>query len=379
MATIRLGEIATARSGDKGSGANIGVIARTEKAFGFLQANLTAARVRNFFESLSPDNVVRFELPNLLALNFVLPAILDGGGSVSLRVDAQGKALGQALLEMELPVSNAMRDELLGPVATSEQSSTTSALIELSSLENDIAVITLNRPEKRNALSMAMIEQLTAAVHHESNNPERRVVILPGNGPAFCAGLDLQETAEAHGSGAAAGALSHLYCEMISSRLIFVAAAHGVAVGGGVGLLAACDLVVASNDFRIGLPEVRRGLVPALVLCLLARQVSDRRLREMVLLGEMISARRAKHFGLINRVVEPNQLVETATQLAREVCKGAPGATESTKKLLNTLGGIDIHGELARVLAYHRNEGNSDAAEGMAAFLEKRPPNWNKR
>lgn len=104
MPTIRLGKIAYARSGDKGAGANVGVIAHTADGFAFLRRTLTAERVEAFFSHATPGRVIRYELPNLLALNFVLPTILDGGGSVSLRVDAQGKALGQAILEMPIEV-----------------------------------------------------------------------------------------------------------------------------------------------------------------------------------------------------------------------------------------------------------------------------------
>ena len=104
MPTVRLGQIAYARSGDKGAGANVGVIARTPAAYEFLCRTLTAERVEAFFARADPGRVVRYELPNLLALNFVLPTILDGGGSVSLRIDAQGKALGQGILEMMLDV-----------------------------------------------------------------------------------------------------------------------------------------------------------------------------------------------------------------------------------------------------------------------------------
>ena len=103
MATKRLGDIAKARSGDKGRGANIGVLAHSEDDYAFLESHLTAEKVQAFLGPMHPGEVVRYELPNLNALNFVLPTILDGGGSRSLRIDAQGKALGQVLLEMELP------------------------------------------------------------------------------------------------------------------------------------------------------------------------------------------------------------------------------------------------------------------------------------
>ena len=106
MKTLRLGQIAYARSGDKGSSANIGVIARTPSGFELLRSTLSAEKVKEFFELLGVDVVTRYELPNLGALNFVLTNILDGGGSVTLRNDAQGKALGQALLEMTLDVQD---------------------------------------------------------------------------------------------------------------------------------------------------------------------------------------------------------------------------------------------------------------------------------
>ncbi|HQY87376.1 MAG TPA: hypothetical protein PK402_01875 [Tepidisphaeraceae bacterium] len=100
----RLGDIAHARSGDKGAGANIGVIARDDSKYEIIKRELTAERVQNYFSSMNPGSVIRYELPNLGALNFVLPTILDGGGSLTLRVDAQGKGLGQTLLEMQIDV-----------------------------------------------------------------------------------------------------------------------------------------------------------------------------------------------------------------------------------------------------------------------------------
>jgi hypothetical protein len=103
MKTKHLRDIANARSGDKGRGANIGMLAHSDADYAYLQEHLTAECVQNYFQAMSPGEVVRYELPNLNALNFVLPTILDGGGSRSLRIDAQGKALGQVLLEMEIP------------------------------------------------------------------------------------------------------------------------------------------------------------------------------------------------------------------------------------------------------------------------------------
>jgi hypothetical protein len=110
---IRLGQIAHARSGDKGAAANVGVIGYTDAGYEFLRVNLTAERVEQFFKSMGVGKVIRYELPNLLAFNFILPNILDGGGSLSLRIDAQGKALGQAILELELEIGAEMLDKCI--------------------------------------------------------------------------------------------------------------------------------------------------------------------------------------------------------------------------------------------------------------------------
>ena len=117
MKTVRLGQLAIARSGDKGAAANVGVIARTEAAFQFLHTALSAEVVERFFKPLGVGTVTRYELPNLAAFNFICPEILDGGGSVSMRIDAQGKALGQILLELPLEVP----DDLYESLATRER------------------------------------------------------------------------------------------------------------------------------------------------------------------------------------------------------------------------------------------------------------------
>jgi hypothetical protein len=112
---LRLGDIAYARSGDKGAGSNIGVIAHTPAAYALLTEMLTTDLVAQFFQPLNPGNVLRYDLPNLLALNFILPTVLAGGGSLSLRIDAQGKALGQAILELSLEISDEKAWDLISP------------------------------------------------------------------------------------------------------------------------------------------------------------------------------------------------------------------------------------------------------------------------
>jgi len=243
-----------------------------------------------------------------------------------------------------------------------------------------VTVVTLNRPDKRNALSIALIEQLTAAVREAGVDRGRRVVVLRGAGPAFCAGLDLREAADPAAAHRSADALAALYLAVARSPLVVIAAAQGAAFGGGAGLVAGADLVVAADDLQIGFPEVRRGLVAALVTCLVRRQVGDRTARELILLGQSVPAARATELGLVNRVVPSADLDAAAMALAVEACRGAPGAVARTKRLLDDLAPRPIEEDLRRALAYHLAARQSaESAEGIAAFRDRREPRWGLR
>ena len=240
-----------------------------------------------------------------------------------------------------------------------------------------VTIVSLNRPEKRNALSINLMHQLRDTVQRITDDPRCRVLILRGNGPAFCAGLDLQEASNPTNAEASARALAAVYEAICGCPLVTIAAAHGAAMGGGVGLLSVCDLVVASADLRIGFPEVRRGLVAALVTVLLGRQLPDRVLRELVLLGKTITAEEAREIGLVNRVVALDRLDDEAQEIAADARRGAPGAIQRTKKILDEMVARPVAEDLARALRYHLDARNSsEAAEGIAAFLEKREPRW---
>jgi methylglutaconyl-CoA hydratase len=243
-----------------------------------------------------------------------------------------------------------------------------------------VTVVTLNRPDKRNALSIALIEQLTAAIREAEADCARRVIVLRGAGPVFCAGLDLHEAADPATAGRSAEALAELYLSISRSPLVVIVAAQGAAFGGGAGLVAGADLVVAADDLKIGFPEVRRGLVAALVTCLVRRQVGDRTARELILLGQDVPAGRAMELGLVNRVVPVADLGGAALGLAREVCRGAPGSIARTKRLLDDLAARPLEEDLRRALAYHLEARHSaESAEGIAAFREKRAPRWGLR
>jgi len=240
--------------------------------------------------------------------------------------------------------------------------------------------LTLNRPDKRNALSIELIAQIRDAARAAASETGRRVLIIGAAGPAFCAGLDLQEAAVPASAEQSAHLLAEMYEAIASSPLVTIAAARGAAMGGGAGIIAACDFAVVGDDFRLSYPEVHRGLVAALVTCLLRRQISDRSVRELVLLGQTIDATEAMQRGLVTQVVPGEQLDGHAGEIASQVCKGAPGAIARTKRLLDELSGRPIAEDLKIALRYHLEARNSpEAAEGIKAFLEKRSVAWASR
>src|SRR5262249_44492916 len=157
-----------------------------------------------------------------------------------------------------------------------------------------ITVVTLNRPERRNALTLELLTELCAAVNVASEQPQQRVLILRGAGAAFCTGLDLKEAADSTKAHAAVEVVANTWVAFIQTRLVTIAAIHGAAVAGGAGIMSACDFVVAATETKIGYPEVRRGLVAGLVMTFLRRQVGERSMRELLFSGELIDAAHAK-------------------------------------------------------------------------------------
>ena len=240
-----------------------------------------------------------------------------------------------------------------------------------------ITVATLNRPERRNALTIELLTELTAAINVVSGEPDQRVLILRGAGAAFCTGLDLKEAADQTKAHATAEMVARTLIAISETRLITIAAVHGAAVAGGAGIMSACDFVVAAQGTRIGYPEVRRGLVAGLVMTFLRRQTGERNMRELLLGSELIDAERAREIGLINRVVAHDELMSEAQKLADSVLQGAPGALAQTKRLIEELWGRTVKQEVDLALRYHmRARESNEAQEGIAAFNERRPPNW---
>jgi methylglutaconyl-CoA hydratase len=239
-----------------------------------------------------------------------------------------------------------------------------------------ITVLTLNRPERRNALTIEIMTDLATAVENAAADPAQRILILRGSGKAFCTGLDLQEAAvkDPHDTAEAA---AHLFLTLAETRLVTMAIVHGAAVAGGAGIMSACDFVVAAERTKIGYPEVRRGLVAGLVMTFLRRQLRERDLREVLLASELFEAERAREIGLVNRVVASSELDNEAQKFAASVLQGAPGAISNSKRLMEELWSTTVRQDIERALRHHMEARESpEAKEGVAAYNEKRLPNW---
>ena len=250
-------------------------------------------------------------------------------------------------------------------------------LIELDQTHPAISIISLNRPEKRNALSIQLTEEFCEAIDKIVKDSSQRVIIIKGNGPSFCAGLDLEELLNPENEEASTSRIAQVLTKLYTCPLITIGAIHGAAIGGGGGLLAACDFVVAARQTKIGFPEVHRGLVAAQIMPILMRQINTRDLKELLILGTIITPEKALSIGLINQVVEQDQLIEFALKIASQVLKGAPCAIFDTKMLLEKLNPAKFENDLKEAVIFHHKARQSlEAKEGVQAFLEKRDPNW---
>ena len=251
-------------------------------------------------------------------------------------------------------------------------------------VSDGIARLTINRPERRNALSWAVIDGLRSAVAEARSNSEVRVLVLSGAGErAFCAGADLggmRDDASYADMHAARGELAALFEDLWTLGKPTIARVHGYCLAGGLGLALSCDLVVASNDAQFGTPEIDVGLWPYMITVPLCRSMPPKRALELMMTGRRITAAEADHIGFLNRVVERSALDETVDELAATLAAKSPSVMQLGRdsfyavwdqsaadalKLLHPM--LTVTTEL------------EDAAEGIAAFMEKREPRWNGR
>jgi methylglutaconyl-CoA hydratase len=253
------------------------------------------------------------------------------------------------------------------------------SVIQVEPLVPGVSTLTLQRPEQRNALSINLLDEFCIAIEELAAQVDQRVVILRGAGPVFSAGLDLREAADETRVEQSAATVGRALDLLRSTSLVSIAAVHGGAYAGGAGLMATCDIVVAADDARFGFPEARRGLLPALICKTLRSRIREGDLRDLLLTGEIITAARALHVGLVQRVVPAGKLMDEARQVAEQVLDGGPETIRQTRQLLNQL--FDSPAGLSRDFLdeLHLSARRGDEArEGLAAFLEKRNPSWGR-
>lgn len=255
------------------------------------------------------------------------------------------------------------------------------------SRDGDVLVLTLARPDQRNALSSVMLAALQKALDEGASEPSVRAIIIAAKGPAFSAGHDLKEItrhrADPDKGRAFTDALMR-QCSKVMRTVVecpkpVIAAVHGIASAAGCQLVASCDLAVASEDAQFCTPGVNIGLFCSTPMVALSRNVPRKRAMEMLLLGEMIPAQEAAQYGLVNRMVPYDKVMDVAMDFARRVAS-KPAATVATGKEAFyrqvEMGLAEAYDYAAAVMV--ENMLHADAKEGIGAFIDKRPPNWDK-
>lgn len=250
-----------------------------------------------------------------------------------------------------------------------------------SETQDSVAIVTLNRPEKRNAISPEMITEFLQILD-EVESGAARVLILTGQDKAFCAGMDLQALKDFRSQSDAeivsdARRIASLFRRVYGFPKPTIAAVNGVAVAGGCGLATLCDFTLALPEAKFGYTEVRVGFIPALVSSFVVREVGEKRARDLLLSGRIFTASEAQSMGLVNEILEEDSLMPRARELAQSLAEMSPVALAHTKRLLLrfTEGEIDRETELA-IEASARVRTTADFKEGLAAFFEKRKPEW---
>ena len=244
--------------------------------------------------------------------------------------------------------------------------------------DGHVGTLTINRPDKLNALSQEVLSDLRAAVEALSENDQVWAAVITGTGKAFVAGADIAAMKNmTEAEGLEFGALGHeVFAAIESLRCPVIAAVNGFALGGGCELALACDLIYASSKAKFGQPEVNLGIIPGFGgTQRLPRRVGSSAARELIYTGKMINADEALRLGLANAVFEPDELLAAATKTAAEIASKGPLAVAAAKRLIRD--GVDVPLPDANRLeqaAFGDAFGTEDQSEGMSAFLEKRPP-----
>jgi enoyl-CoA hydratase/carnithine racemase len=257
--------------------------------------------------------------------------------------------------------------------------------ILLSERRGSVALLTLNRPKARNSLSLDLLHTLRAALDDLGAEAGVHAVVINGAGPAFCAGHDLKEmtAARAGDDGGRAffettmQACAEMMTAVVRCPKPVIAAVHGIATAAGCQLVASCDLAVAADDARFATPGVNIGLFCSTPMVALSRNVAHKHAMEMLLTGEMIDAAAAERWGLVNRAVAPDRVLDEALAMAATIAAKSPRVLKIGKEAFYRQAEMDLdaaYAETARIMV--ENMMIDDAKEGIGAFLEKRPPVW---
>jgi len=247
--------------------------------------------------------------------------------------------------------------------------------------QDELAILTLNRPEKRNALSPELIADLLEALDTIESGPAR-VAVITGAGQAFCAGMDLaalRKLADKNPAENLADARRTLglFRRIWSFPKPLIAAVNGAAVAGGCGLATLCDFTIAVTGAKFGYPEVRIGFMPALVSAFVQLQLGEKAARDLLLTGRIFDADEAWRLGLVNRVVPAERLLPTAHEIAAELMLNSPHSLVATKRLLVRVDEDELDRRLELGIAESvAIRETPELREGLNAFLEKRKPNW---
>jgi methylglutaconyl-CoA hydratase len=249
-------------------------------------------------------------------------------------------------------------------------------------IQNQIAVLTLNRPEVRNALSPALLVALSTHLEALEANPDVRVVVLTGAAGTFSSGADLDNLKNLFNASAEAQKRDSSLIASTMKRLYqfpkpIIAALEGAAVAGGAGLATACDLIVAAENSKIGYTEVKLGFVAAIVSVFLIRAIGEKHARELLLTGKLISALEAHRMGLINEIVPTGTAITRAMELATQIALNSGNALTTTKELLSGLYSLSLEDGLQHAVSINAwIRSTNELQEGVTAFLEKRSPKW---
>jgi methylglutaconyl-CoA hydratase len=247
--------------------------------------------------------------------------------------------------------------------------------------DSRVATITLNRPEKRNAISFELIDDLLAAFK-EVETSDALVLIVTGAGKAFSSGMDLDNLKALIGRSPEQNlkdseTMVRLFRTLYEFPKVTIAAVNGAAIAGGTGLALLCDFTLAAPEAKFGYTEVRIGFVPAIVSTFLLRQTGEKYARDLLLTGRIIGAEEAARIGLVNEIVAPENLMTRARELAALLMENSPASLRATKKLLNDHARAELDAQIeAAVRENAAVRTTADFREGVTSFLEKRKPVW---